>query len=84
MSMLTIEIADATAADLARQAKQLGMTVDDLVEAIATQYLNDAGGVVDLTDEQMEQIRQSLADPRPSISHEDVMARLDDILTARK
>jgi hypothetical protein len=84
MGTITINLADATAADLARQAKRLGISVDELVEAMAGQFLSDRGVVFDLTDAQIAQIRRNLNDPAPSIAHDEVIAEIDRVLAAKK
>ena len=81
---LTINIADSTASELKRQAKALGMSVDELIEMLADQFLTDTGPMIDLTDAQMEEIRLSIEDPSPTIRHDQVMAEAKRILAKRK
>lgn len=81
--MLTIELPDRTADDLAREAAELGLTVGQLVEAMTDQFLVDRSPIFELTEDQIEQIKQSMNDPRPSVPHEEVMARARRILTGQ-
>lgn len=81
---LTISIPDVTAQALSRQAKTLGISVDELMALIADQFLSDKGRAFDLTDEQMDEVRSSLEDPSPSITHETVMAEARRITSGQK
>ena len=82
--MSTIEVKDRTARELEQQAKLLGMSVADLVEAMADQFVAGQGQVFDLTDEQMDEVRRSIEDPSPSIPHEQVMAEARRIIADRR
>lgn len=82
--MSKIEVADKTAEDLADRAKRLGMSVADLVDAMASQFISDADSVFDLTDEQMEQIRRNVEDPAPSVPHDQVVASIDRLIARKK
>lgn len=81
---LTISIPDVTAQALSRQAKTLGISVDELMALIADQFLSDKGRAFDLNDEQMDEVRSSLEDPSPSITHETVMAEARRITSGQK
>lgn len=82
--MITIEVADRTARELEQQAKSLGMSVAELVEAMADQFVTYQGQVVDLTDAQLDEIRASIDDPSPSVPHEQVMAEAKHVVAGRK
>ena len=78
--MRTIEVADRTAHDLELQAKACGLSVSELVELMADQFLTDRGPVFELSDDQIAQIKRNMDDPRPSIPHEQVMAGVARLL----
>lgn len=84
MSTITIELTEPTASGLADVAGKLGLSVSQLVGEIADQFLADQSPVFELTDGQIEDIRRSMADPRPGIPHEEVMARARRIIAGEE
>jgi hypothetical protein len=82
--MSTIEVKDRSAREIEQQAKILGMSVAELIEVMADQFIAAQGQAFDLTDEQMEEIHASIEDPAPSIPHEQVMTEARRIVAGRK
>lgn len=84
MSTVTVELAERTASGLADVARELDLSISQLIEAIAGQFLADQSPVFALTESQIAEIKHSIDDPRPSIAHEDVMARARRIIAGEK
>lgn len=90
-SMLHVRVDEELKADAAEKLASFGLTVSDAVRILLTRVSKEGGLPVGLTSDPEahdawfhDKVKQALADPRPTLPHQQVMNEAQAIIDSKR